>query len=279
MHPYRIEAFVPANVVQASARSGNAPDIDLRVIADPDGGLFVVGDGFGPTYGGYYFPLALDPTLDAMCGALKRGSDLDESLRLAQEVAYRINLAYDGVLKSQLYGSNAARRAAQFVRSDLPADVGNLFHCGVGVTLGLVAGRTLHVAQVGMSRLYRLRRNEVQLLLLDHSLPSYIGATLGTEHADYQNALQSHRTLAMRLLGLSRDVTIDRLSEPLLDEDRILICSEGIWNHAQGDAMVRGLLASPPSAFASAVCDAVAASYIDSAAVRFDVIAASTATA
>lgn len=115
--------FTATEIVTASARSGWAPGIDLQVVAAAPEGMFAIGDGFGPTYGGHHYPVSLEPALNAMRQALRseEAVSLRSAIASAQRVAYNL----------------------QFGRAGTPV---NPSHTGVGITLAVLRERDLHVA-------------------------------------------------------------------------------------------------------------------------------------
>ncbi|NUP05741.1 MAG: hypothetical protein HOW73_06740 [Polyangiaceae bacterium] len=150
-----------------------------------------------------------------------------------------------------------------------------LSHTAVGITVAVLRESVIHVAQVGMSRLYRKRRDVIELLLLDHSLPSAFLRQYGSESREYLDALDFHRTAVARMLGLVPDVDADYVTEPLEDGDCFLICSGGIWNQPEGDLLVRTLFDAAPEGFGPVVT--AACSGLDVAALRFRAAATPTA--
>jgi hypothetical protein len=64
-----LRRLAPVDIVTASSRSAWAPGIDLQLVVDPEAGLFFIGDGYGPTYGGHHFPIALAPCVNAIHAA------------------------------------------------------------------------------------------------------------------------------------------------------------------------------------------------------------------
>ena len=231
--------FATANVLTASRRSGWAPGIDLRLLAEPSRGIFGILDGVGPTYGGHHDPIALDPALDALSEVLLRSGAT--GLRTAIVSAHRT--------------ASALQPAAR------------LSHTGVGVTVAVVDDRVLHVAQVGMSRIYRRRAGDVSLMIWDHSVPSEALRRHGAESSDYLDALCFHRTAVTRMLGVAAEAEADYLAEPLANGDRFLICSGGIWNHDEGDRQVRALFDTDSASFGATMVSS--GSTVDVAALRF----------
>lgn len=100
---------------------------------------------------------------------------------------------------------------------------------GMGTTITLVevgeddVGRFAHV---GDSRAYMLRQGELRQLTVDHTVAAeYVAAgKLSPEEA------QSHpqRNMITRALGLTQNLVVDEIEEPLAAGDRLLLCSDGV---------------------------------------------------
>jgi len=253
--------LVPIDVVTASASSGWAPGIDLRVVADPQARFFFIGDGYGPTYGGHYFPIALDPCVNAIQAALRQPDSRD--VRGALMAGKRVADEY-----FSKYGTCGNGKGE--IINDQNKPVG-LFHCGVGISLVSIVGDSLHAAQIGLSRIYLLRDGDLRFLLLDHSLPSQFELMYGTDSVEYRQVCESHRTAITRMLGLSSKVEIDYTIEPIQESDQILLCSSGVWNHSRGEEIVRALMEAPTDQVAAITEKSMLQSRMDAAVVRFRV--------
>jgi len=267
--------LIATDVVTASSRSGWAPGTDLRLVTDPARGLFAIGDGFGPTYGGHFYPLALDPALDAIVTLLARTDSpaLEPAFAEAQRVAHTLSLEFDAALDPKR-GFDGHRRAALAVRPDLAACTSQLFHPGVGVSLARLRSACLQVGQVGMSRVYLARGEVIKLCVLDHSLPSDVLRKHGEASPEYQSAIEFHRTAVTRLLGVTPECTVDYAVESVSDADHVLLCSAGVWNQRRGAQLLPALFQASEAAFTEIVGDACSSSRVDAAAIRFRVTSA-----
>jgi len=272
--------LIATDVVAASSRSGWAPGIDLRLVTNVERGVFAIGDGFGPTYGGHYYPLALDPALEAVTAVLA-GSDsvgLERAFAEAQRVARTLALRFDAA-RGPKRGLGGQRRAALSVRPDLANGTSVLFHTALGISLARLHSATLQVGQVGMSRVYVSRGGDIQLCVLDHSLHSEILRKHGEASPEYQSAIDLPRTTVMRTLGITSECEADYSTEPVADSDSVLLCSAGVWNQPRGPHLIPTLFCTDASAFAEVVADACSSSGVDAGAIRFRVTSADRVTA
>ncbi len=95
------------------------------------------------------------------------------------------------------------------------------------ITLALIYQGQLYVAHVGNSRAYLYRDQQIIQLTWDHSL----AAELVRRGILNKDDLASHprRKILLRTLGHAEQVAIDLLEQELKAGDRLLICSDGLW--------------------------------------------------
>ncbi len=99
---------------------------------------------------------------------------------------------------------------------------------GMGTTMTLVRldpDGIADFAHVGDSRAYLLRDHKLQILTTDHTLVNELIeiGKITQQEAEHH----PHRHLLTRVLGLG-PVTIDQFSVDLADNDRLLLCSDGL---------------------------------------------------
>ena len=99
---------------------------------------------------------------------------------------------------------------------------------GMGTTMTLVQMRSIGVAEfahVGDSRAYLLREGSLKQLTTDHTLVNEL-LELG-KISDAEAEHHPHRHLLTRVLGLG-PVDVDLLTVDLFENDRVLLCSDGL---------------------------------------------------
>jgi len=182
-------------------KAGAATDIGLVREANEDGylnrpPLYAVADGMGGHRGGEVASaLALE--------TLERGFEREGSEKLADTVREA-----NGVI---------------FERGSRDREV-----AGMGTTLTVAAAQedSLHLVHVGDSRAYLLRDGELKLLTEDHTMVQEMvneGTLTAEEAHDHPQ-----RSILTRALGVWGEIEVDDLNVPLLEGDRILLCTDGL---------------------------------------------------
>jgi len=122
---------------------------------------------------------------------------------------------------------------------------------GMGTTVvaaGLVDGAALAVVHVGDSRAYLLRDGSLRRLTEDHTVTAQMvrdGELTEAEAVEHPN-----RAVLTRALGVGPEVVLDASSHPVVPGDRLLLCSDGLFNHVADDelASLAGARTSPQAA-------------------------------
>ena len=166
-------------------------------------GLLVVADGIGGYEGGEIASrMAVDVTIEA----------------------YRESPPAWGAAKRL---QRAVQRANIEIHNRAIA-VPELRRMGTTLTAAVVEGGRLSAAHVGDCRLYLARRGRISQITKDHTMVAervrmgLMTAARARNHAD--------RSMLNRSLGHELIVSVDRLSMPLVQHDRLLLCSDGLYN-------------------------------------------------
>jgi len=181
-------------------------------------GVFVVCDGMGGAAAGEIASsLAVDQFLHLLTG---RGQDGSTSMPGAAEEA--IMAANDAVFS----------QAQQNTRLN-----------GMGTTLVALAVHESHVwvLNIGDSRCYRLRKQSLELLTLDHSL---VEEQVRLGRMTRSEALRSpYKNVITRALGTQCRVTPDVFGHEAEPDDLFLLCSDGLTRELP-DEMIAAMLAN-----------------------------------
>jgi protein phosphatase len=114
----------------------------------------------------------------------------------------------------------------------------------MGTTLvgALICNDILHVANVGDSRIYRLRGGTIEQITRDHSLVEdeiELGV-LTREEA----RTSPKRNIITRAMGLKEEVKIDTQVHDIVGEDFLLICSDGLTGMVEDSEILKVVTAS-----------------------------------
>jgi serine/threonine protein phosphatase PrpC len=185
-------------------------------------GLFVVADGMGGHANGQHASrLAIQTIIDFMLPRISTGSQLDDE-------------AFSNLL---LEGVRCANRAVHQRNLEERADMGTT------MTAALVVGATAYVANVGDSRTYLYRPPEgLSKITHDHS----VVASLVEAGIIKPDDIYTHpkRNQIYRSLGEKATVDVDAFRVPLQPGDKLLLCSDGLWDMVR-DPEIQRLLSLP----------------------------------
>lgn len=211
---------------------GAASDVGLvrrlnedRYHADPAAGIFVVCDGMGGHRAG---EIASSRTVETIAHHLAE-AETDRSLPLIgisrPEFSSATNRLASAVrLANHRVHQEAARRTE---------------YAGMGTTVVAVrlTGAVLSIAHVGDSRLYLIRDGAVQLLTVDHSLVQEQMQSGLLAAADMARA--PHRHVLTRAVGVHPLVDVELGEMPVLPDDILLLCSDGLTAGVTADVILR----------------------------------------
>jgi PPM family protein phosphatase len=185
--------------------------------ADASGFVFVVADGLGGYGGGDVASrLAIGELLDRVTATS------DGAFRGATLLRAGFNAANQRVFDAALSGQGTRR-----MQTTLTA-------------LVLVAGEA-HIGHVGDSRIYRSRGDMLDLLTIDHTQVMEM-LRMRLLNAD-QAADHPARHALTRSVGAEITVRTDVRVESLVDGDRFLLCSDGLWSKVDSSEIQEALRA------------------------------------
>jgi protein phosphatase len=134
----------------------------------------------------------------------------------------------------------AANRAV-FERSVSDRSVSGM---GTTLTAATVDDEGAHLAHVGDSRAYLLRAGAFRQLTSDHTLVNRMlrAGEISPQEAD----VHPQRNVLTRSVGTEPEVDVDELDVPLIDGDRLLLCSDGLTNMVT-ESQIQAILESTPN--------------------------------
>ena len=169
---------------------------------------------------------------------------------VASELAVNsIREALQDVLAPNLVASNvidfndALREAIIYANDEIIRMANERLECaGMGTTIviTLFHGNRVIIANVGDSRIYRLREKKLTQISKDHSL---VQEMLDNGYISEEEAqMSASRNLITRALGIADQVEVDVTQDTVEDGDLYLLCSDGLTDLVTDDEILQLLL-------------------------------------
>jgi protein phosphatase len=242
-------SYVPSVRFEASAAgrtdSGRVRDHNedrLRLYRALD--LYIVADGMGGHNAGEVASALASASIENCFRAGKHSSlpeDLLEDERALSEPAQRL-VASVRKANRDVYEISTTHRE----------------HKGMGTTVVAVHVDTeadlVHIAHVGDSRCYRIRDGAIEQVTRDHSLIGDV--MLWKPDVTEKELAMLPKNMISRAVGRRPTVEVDLRSDPLVDGDVYLLCSDGLSGMVN-DASILSIVTSSPDL--DAACDALIA--------------------
>lgn len=189
-------------------------DNEDNYLVSAERGLFVVADGMGGHMGGQMASSMAVQILDEL---ITGNQLMQEPGKLLQDVLLTANerILSLGREEHQYYGM------------------------GTTVTAALFRNGVLYIAHIGDSRAYLYREGNLSLLTRDHSLVNELFRNGSLTLEEAQNHPQ--RNILTRALGIKENPEIDLLVVPVQRGDKLLLCTDGLYNHVH-DPEIKVLL-------------------------------------
>ena len=211
-------------------------------------GLFVVADGMGGHLAGEVASQLTVETLESEFSRSPRATrKLDAKARQAWEQGGDVttSAAAAAAADAPVYAAirAAVQRANQVVRDYTQRYPDQAHDAGSTVTMAVVKGWTAYIANVGDSRTYLLRHGRLVQITTDHSLVAGLVAAGRIQPEEIYSHPQ--RNVVYRSLGSDPQVEVDITRQPLQPGDRLLLCSDGLWEMVR-DPQITTLLEGAP---------------------------------
>lgn len=178
----------------------------------PDLNLFVLSDGMGGLACG---EVASKLAVETVVGELRHGKT---SLPRNGDLIVGDSAESNRLVAAIRAANQAIHQAAKARGVDQP----------MGATIVAVqfCGGRMSIAHVGDSRIYRLRGGQLEQLTRDHSfVAEQVRQGRMTEQEAGRSGLQN---VLVRALGIAPDVEVDVSEELVLENDTVLLCSDGL---------------------------------------------------
>jgi len=236
-------------------REQNEDYVYKRVESSEDGdqGLFIVADGMGGYQAGevasrltvttiskildsIFQPLSEQPTIKLDQASLQPSSaaatvpdtgtkPADASPAAQQKTRKLSETQLSVAIEDQLRTAVQEANKAILNYGDRKTSARGL---GSTVTAALIQNDQAYIANVGDSRTYLLRDNQLKKLTEDHSLVAKLVES--KQITDEEVYTHPQRNLIYRSLGAGhRNIEVDIFHEVLRPGDKLLLCSDGLW--------------------------------------------------
>ncbi len=217
----RIDLGTVLGFAERSDTGRKRPHNEDRVATDPPHGIAVLADGMGGHKGGEIASaLAVETVTRQLANRLSRaGAESGAEEAYAPESL----LAHDVVNEANTIVYETARTQPQYE--------------GMGTTLvvALFYDDRLTLAHVGDSRAYRLRGGKFEQLTRDHTLMQEL---IDRGFYTPEEARASlNRNIVTRALGIEESVNVDLQEEIALPNDLYLLCSDGLNDMVDDEAI------------------------------------------
>ncbi len=205
-------------------------------------GLFIVADGMGGHKAGDIASrLAVDTIKEELSWMLDQG---DDGATIVSPSINSSNKNTDELGQMEMRLKRAvedANRAIFEYSQKNPEDAGNM---GSTVTCALAFEKKLIIANVGDSRAYRLRNGELKQLTSDHSYVWQLVCDGYIEEEEIYDHPQ--RNVITRALGNQKSVEVDIRHFDLNLADRLMLCSDGVWEMIRNLKEMASLVGANP---------------------------------
>jgi serine/threonine protein phosphatase PrpC len=187
-------------------------------------GLFIVADGLGGQDSG---EVASHMATDAVWQAL-RASVWEPIIRGETP-------APDALEQSVVVAVQAANKAVYEARQARGSEMSTT------VTLALVVNDQAYIANVGDSRTYLFDAQGLHKITKDHSLVQRLVDTGQIKPAEVYTHPQ--RNLIYQSIGDRPEVRVDTFRHALVPDDRLILCSDGLWEMVREEGLEEVLMA------------------------------------
>ncbi|MGB0384196.1 MAG: Stp1/IreP family PP2C-type Ser/Thr phosphatase [Ardenticatenaceae bacterium] len=244
MATIRLEASGDKHV--GMVREVNQDEFFVRVMDSSDAqpiGLFVVADGMGGHAGGDIASRVSVQTIIKKFDSLFTPHDplqtvKFDTVRLEAEMSGKpAPTRILGATKIRKMIREAVQEANQVVLNTArhkPLEAGD---AGATVTLAVVQGSKAYIGNLGDSRTYLYRNGDLKPITEDHSV---VGSLLKAGFIEPEE-VYSHpqRNIVLRALGNREEPKVDIFEKELRPGDRLLLCSDGLWEMVRDPQMAK----------------------------------------
>jgi PPM family protein phosphatase len=222
--PLRIEVAGETNV--GMKRAHNEDNFSVL----EESGLYIVADGMGGHASGEVASKMAVDSLQEFFAATADDPERTWPYKMDRAKGYEENRLITGIKLANLRIYESAQRDAR--------------QRGMGTTIvtAFAVEAGVYIAHVGDSRVYRIRDGKIEQLTEDHSLLNdYIKMKRLTPE---EIANFPHKNVIVRALGMKDTVKVDSRFEQPIENDVILLCSDGLSGPVSDEELLEITLAN-----------------------------------
>lgn len=209
--------------------STNLPDEDMPPRIDETGYAMLVADGMGGMAAG---ELASRLAISALVSIVLEVPDW--ILKSDEEHAKRV------MARAERYYKDVNAALMERGKSDP-----SLSGMGTTMTLAYSIGAELFIAHVGDSRAYLLRSNQLHQLTRDHTHAQMLVEAGVLTHEQAATHRLSH--VLTNAIGGAGQLKVELHRVSLLDDDRLLLCSDGLTDMVDDETIAKVMAEAPSS--------------------------------
>jgi protein phosphatase len=229
-------------------RQINEDNVWAQVYVPSEGepiGLFVVCDGVGGHMGGECASHWAVETIKRELAYLFCPPDPRKTVLLSQaeiEASSPEDMVtrFSVTRKIEAEVVKAVEKANQVVYNYAQNKPQEAAEAGTTISMAVVSGNRVVIANVGDSRTYLLRDDQLRQITQDHSLVASLVASGQIEPEEI--FVHPQRNLIYRSLGYKKEVEVDTFWEMLRPGDYLLLCSDGLWEMVQDERLMARLI-------------------------------------
>ena len=195
------------------------------ILTHPDCSLFVVADGMGGHSAG---DLASQSIIKDLMKLKLEDDDLQVSIDLIEDTLSQLN---DKIHSGFLFKNKETVDDTEFKNKEIVA--------GSTVVIAYIVDNLCSCLWVGDSRLYIFRNNKLYQITKDHSLVQEMidCGQLTREQAK----LHPKANVITRAIGVEKSLKVDINQFEIQSGDKLLLCSDGLYNEITSDAIIASL--------------------------------------
>ena len=193
------DSFLVADLT--AGKIGLGPDVSKHQLGER-GSLMIVSDGMGGAAAGEIASEMAVTTMRESLGAMDAATEISDQLRIAAEVA-----------NDRIWNYSQENP--------------ELSGMGATLTAVLIQGTSAYIAQVGDSRAYLIRRQQIKQLTKDQSLAQML-VDSGAIKPDQMDSVPQN--VIMQAMGTQPAVKVAMSAVQLFRNDCLVICSDGLSN-------------------------------------------------